>query len=248
MSGKEKQKVGDFVIPIEKAKSPKAILVEQLVRTARRERLSYDEFQYVCEQARRKLGLRRARKERDLPQLLTEDEFRQFFQTIEKGGNLQHQIMLKILFLTAVRVSELVNIHVTDIDFQQCKIFINEGKGRKDRYILFPVSFRLILQSHLKANPKNKYLFETTRNTGFTTRRVQQIVKEYREKAGITAKVHPHLFRHQMITFLTKEGLTDAQIQLISGHSSKKSLEVYQHLSLKSVEGAYQEAVRKIEV
>jgi len=248
MSGKEKQKVGDFVIPIEKAKSSKAILVEQLVRAARRERLSYDEFQYVCEQARRKLGLRRARKERDLPQLLTEDEFRQFFQTIEKGGNLQHEIMLKILFLTAVRVSELVNIHVTDIDFQQCKIFINEGKGRKDRYILFPVSFRLILQSHLKANPKNKYLFETTRYTGFTTRRVQQIVKEYREKAGITAKVHPHLFRHQMITFLTKEGLTDAQIQLISGHSSKKSLEVYQHLSLKSVEGAYQEAVRKIEV
>ena len=240
MSAKEKQKAGDFVIAIEKAKSPKAILVEQLVRTARRERFSYDEFQYICEQARRKLGLRRERKERDLPQLLTDDQFKRFFQTIEKGSNLQHEIMLKLLFLTAVRVSELVKIRVTDIDFQQCRIFINEGKGRKDRYILFPVSFRLILQSHLKANPKNKYLFETTRYTGFTTRRIQQIVKEYREKAGITAKVHPHLFRHQMITFLTKEGLTDAQIQLISGHSSKKSLEVYQHLSLKSVEGAYQ--------
>ena len=148
--------------------------------------------------------------------------------------------MLKLLFFTAVRVGELVKIKVSDIDFNQCKIFIEEGKGKKDRYILFPNNFRLVLQSHLKANPKNKYLFETTRYTGFTTRRVQQIVKEYREKAGITAKVHPHLFRHQMITFLTKEGLTDAQIQLISGHSSKKSLEVYQHLSLKSVEGAYQ--------
>jgi integrase/recombinase XerD len=55
--------------------------------------------------------------------------------------------------------------------------------------------------------------------------------------------IHPHLFRHQMLTYLTTKGLSDAQIQLISGHQSKKSLEIYQHLSLQSVEKAYQEAV-----
>jgi len=70
----------------------------------------------------------------------------------------------------------------------------------------------------------------------------------YREEAGITQPVHPHLFRHQMITYLTAKGLSDSQIQLISGHESKKSLEVYQHLSLKNVEQAYQEAVKSIEV
>lgn len=244
----QESQADDFVLSNEKAKSKKANLIQQLVRAGRRERFSYDEFQYVCEQARRKLGLRRPHKERDLPQLLTQAEFKRFFRIIEEGGNLQHEMMLKLLFLTAVRVGELVKIRVSEIDFQQCKIFINEGKGRKDRYILFPASFRLVLQSHLKANPKNKYLFETTRYTSFTTRRVQQIVKEYREKAEIVGKVNPHLFRHQMITFLTKEGLSDAQIQLISGHSSKKSLELYQHLSLASVEEAYQEAVRKLEV
>ncbi len=67
--------------------------------------------------------------------------------------------MLKLLFFTAVRVRELVGIRVEDIDFDQCKIFISEGKGRKDRYILFPKSFRLVLQSHLRANPKNRHLF-----------------------------------------------------------------------------------------
>jgi integrase/recombinase XerD len=71
-------------------------------------------------------------------------------------------------------------------------------------------------------------------------------VQEYRERAGITQPVHPHLFRHQMLTYLTAKGLSDAQIQLISGHESKKSLEVYQHLSLESVEQDYQEAVRLI--
>src|SRR5262249_52114290 len=77
----------------------------------------------------------------------------------------------KLLFFTAVRVSELVSIKVKDVNFDQCKIFIAEGKGRKDRYILFPKSFRLVLQSHLRANPKNRYLFETTRYTPFTSNR-----------------------------------------------------------------------------
>ena len=235
----------DFVSSNEKAKSQ---VVAQFIRIARKQRLDYDDFLYVCQQARKKLGLRKPKPEKKLPQLLSETELKKFFRVIEECGDLQHEIMLKLLFFTAARVSELVNIKVQDIDFNQCKIFIAEGKGRKDRYILFPASFRLVLQSHLRANSKNRYLFETTRYTPFTTRRVQQIVKQYREEADITQPVHPHLFRHQMITFLTANGLSDSQIQLISGHESKKSLEIYQHLSLKNVEQAYQEAVKSIEV
>ena len=145
-----------------------------------------------------------------------------------------------------MRVSELVHIAVGDVDLNACKIFINRGKGAKDRYILFPTSFRLVLKSHLRATPRNRYLFETRRFGPFTTRRIQQIVQGYREKAGLTQPVHPHLFRHQMLTYLTAKGLTDAQIQLISGHESKKSLEVYQHLSLESVDKAYQNAVQNM--
>jgi len=117
---------------------------------------------------------------------------------------------------------------------------------RKDRYILFPASFRLVISSHLKANPDNHYLFESQRCLPYTARRVQQIVQGYRDQAGITKHVHPHLFRHQMLTYLTGQGLSDAQIQLISGHESKKSLEIYQHLSLDAVEAAYQNAVQTI--
>ena len=131
-----------------------------------------------------------------------------------------------------------MSIKVGDVDLDRYKIFIDQGKGSKDRYILFPASFRLILSSHLQANPKNRYLFESSRCGPYTTRRIQQIVQEYRARAGIEQRVHPHLFRHQMITWLTKSGLSDAQIQLISGHESKKSLEIYQHLGLESVKGA----------
>jgi integrase/recombinase XerD len=234
-----------FVSSAAKAKSQ---IVTQFVRIARKERLDYAAFLYICQQARRRLGLHKPPQERKLPQILPDTELKKFFRVLQQCGNLQHEIMLKLLFFSAVRVSELVHVKVADIDFAQCKIFIAQGKGGKDRYILFPASFRLVLQSHLRANPKNRYLFETTRYTPFTPRRVQQIVKYYRDQAGIAQHVHPHLFRHQMITYLTAQGLSDSQIQLISGHGSKKSLEIYQHLSLHSVEKAYQDAVKTLEV
>lgn len=106
----------------------------------------------------------------------------------------------------------------------------------------------MVLKSHLKATPKNHYLFESRRFGAFSPRRVQQIVQQYRQRAGIGQPVHPHLFRHQMLTHLTSQGLSDAQIQLISGHKTKKSLEVYQHLSLQAVESAYQEAVHSLKI
>jgi integrase/recombinase XerD len=223
-------------------------VVARFVRIARKQRLDYDGFLYVCQQARRKLGLRKPKKERRLPQLLSEGDLKRFFQVIQDCGDVQHEIMLKLLFYTAVRVSELVRIRVTDIDLDGCRIFIDQGKGSKDRYILFPTSFRLVLKSHLRASPQNRYLFETRHSGLFTARRVQQIVQEYRQRAGLDQRVHPHLFRHQMLSHLTARGLSDSQIQLISGHESKRSLEVYQHLSLKQVEQAYQAAVRDLDV
>jgi site-specific recombinase XerD len=224
----------------------KSELVSQIARLVRRARLDYDEYLSVCRQVRRKLGLRRPRRQKKLPQLLTQEQLRRFFEVIARCDEPTHEIMLKLLFYTAVRVSELVNIRVEDVDLTECKIFIRQGKGGKDRYILFPESFRLVLRAYLDGHSHNRFLFESQHAQKFTPRRIQQIVKDYKERAGLDGKVHPHLFRHQMLTYLSERGLTDAQIQLISGHESRKSLEVYQHLSLENVREAYQEAVRDL--
>jgi integrase/recombinase XerD len=229
----------------QKAKSE---VISSIVRLVKKERLSYDEFAYVCQQVRRKLALKKPKRVRTLPHLLTADELDRFFSAVRSGGNVQHEIMLKLLFFTAMRVGELVKLEVGDVDEIACKIFVDQGKGSKDRYLLFPRAFALVLRAHIAAHPRNRFLFETQRCTGYTVRRVQQIVQGYRERAGLSEAVHPHLFRHQMLTFLTGQKLSDAQIQLLSGHASKKSLEVYQHLSLEAVEGAYQGAVKLLGV
>jgi hypothetical protein len=100
----------------------------------------------------------------------------------------------------------------------------------------------------LKANPKKRDLFESRPCSLFASRRVQQIVQGYRDRTGIARHVHPHLFRHQMPTFVTAQLLSDAQIQLISGHESRRSLEDYQHLSLETVEEAHQENMKSVDV
>ncbi len=137
MKAKRAAKRVNFVSPNEKAKST---VVAQFVRIARKARLGYDDFLYISQQVRKKLGLRRGRKERRLPQLLADADLKRFFRAIQNCGDVQHEILLKLLFYTAVRVSELVHIEVGDVDLDACKIFIDRGKGAKDRYILFPAA------------------------------------------------------------------------------------------------------------
>jgi integrase/recombinase XerD len=239
----------DFAVLDEIAKSPEVDLegvTKQILRIVRREHVDYASFLDICQRVRIKAGLKRAKPQRKLPQLLSEVDLKRFFLAIQDAEVIEHELMLRFLLFTSLRVSELVSIKVGDVDLGNCKVFIRQGKGSKDRYILFPASLRMTLASHIKANSRNEYLFESGQHRAYSPRRIQQIVEKYGKKAGITG-VHPHLFRHQMLTWLTKSGLADAQIQLISGHSSKKSLEIYQHLGLESVEASYQAAAQLAE-
>ncbi len=134
------------------------------------------------------------------------------------------------------------------MDLENCKIFVTQGKGSRDRYVLFGRSFATALRTHAAAHPDNRWLFQTRRNTKYSTRRVQQIVKVYAEKAEV--KATPHTFRHQAISWLTRHsGLADAELQLITGHSRRESLAIYQHVALDGeLEQRYQDAMKKADL
>jgi integrase/recombinase XerD len=153
-----------------------------------------------------------------------------------------------LLFQTAVRVSELCKMQVADVDLESFKIRIIAGKGDRDRVVLFGRTFATAIRTHIAAHPTNRWLFQTRRNTRYTTRRVQQIVQAYAERAGVTAT--PHTFRHQAITWLTRNsGLADAELQLITGHARRETLAIYQHVALDGdLEQKYQEAMKKADL
>ena len=234
-----------FATQNEKAKSE---IVSQVARIVRRAGLDYEGWRYIAKQVRKECALRPAKKGRRLPRILNADDFRSFYEAVDKADDVQHALMLRLLFQTAVRVSELCGIQVGDIDLENHKIRINAGKGDKDRYVLFGKSFATALRTHVAAHPNNRWLFQTRRNTKYTTRRVQQIVKLYAEQAGVTAT--PHTFRHQAITWLTRHsGMADAELQLITGHARRETLAIYQHVALDGdLEAKYQEAMKKADL
>jgi len=234
-----------FAAQNEKTKSD---IVSQIARIVRRAGLDYQGWRYVAKQVRRECDLRPSKKGRKLPRILNADGFRLFYEVVDQAADVQHALMLRLLFFTAVRVSELCNIEVADVDLEACKIRINGGKGDKDRVVLFGKTFATALRTHIAAHPNNRWLFQTRRNTKYTARRVQQIVKSYAEQAGV--KASPHTFRHQAITWLTRHsGLADAELQLITGHARRETLAIYQHVALDGdLEQKYQEAMRKVDL
>ena len=91
-----------------------------------------------------------------------------------------------------------------------------------------------------------KVPFESNRLRPYSTRRIRQIIHAYALAAGIQKRVYPHLFRHQIITFLTKKGIP--KLQLLSGHAEEKSLALYRDLALADVSAEYEAAMQSFPV
>lgn len=200
-------------------------------------------FQYVREDLGLKGGTVRSKK---LPELMTEEELHRFYKAVWQASNRMHMVMLKLILFTGIRNEELANLTLADVDLDSLRIRIGHGKGNKDRYVLFPPYFRGELAQYVSIQKEKGaiYLFESNRMSKFTTRWIREIVKKYALKAGIEKRIHPHLFRHQILTYLTGKGIVDAKIQLISGHKNRANLSIYQDLSLSDVEKEYWDAMK----
>lgn len=204
-------------------------------------------FQYVREDLGLKGGSVRSKR---LPELMTEDELNRFYKAVWQPSNRTHMLMLKLILYMGIRNEELVNIALKDVDLDSMRIRIDHGKGDKDRYLLFPPYFRGELAQYISIQKEKGavYLFESNRMTKFTTRWIREIVKKYARKAEIDKRIHPHLFRHQILSCLTSKGIVDAKTQLISGHKNRESLSIYQDLSLSDVEKEYGEAMKDLPI
>ena len=200
-------------------------------------------FQYVREDLGLKGGTIRTKR---LPELMTEDELNRFYKAVWHASNRSHMVMLKLILFTGIRNEELVNLTLNNVDLDSMRIRISHGNRDKDRYVLFPPYFHDELSQYISIQKEKGavYLFESNRMSKFTTRSIRVIVKKYAKKAGITKRIHPHLFRHQILTYLTGKGIVDAKIQIISGHKNRESLSVYQDLSLAEFDKEYWDAMK----
>lgn len=177
----------------------------------------------------------RPKKPQLLPKLLNEDEIKRLFNALT---NKKHKAMLFTAYSAGLRVSEIVNLKMADIDSKRMQIFIARAKGKKDRYVnLSPVVLD-ILRNYVKAYKPApvSHLFESEQTLlPYPTRTVQQIFTNAKNKAGIKKEVGVHSLRHSFATHLLDKGTDIKYIKDLLGHFDIKTTERYLHVSKKQL-------------
>jgi integrase/recombinase XerD len=231
-------------------RTPPKKKARELAKYLRAERPDYTYLKGVFRALREELEIQVPRRETRLPEVPTEEEMRHFYQAVWNCRNFGDMVLIKTLFYTGVRVSELVAIRLDEVDVERCQIRITQGKGSKDRQVPFPLPFRELLalhMEHMRTKGAN-YLFESVRKRKYTDRGVRKMLARYARAAGITRSMSPHKWRHFLFTWLKKEGIDDALIQPYSGHATRQSLEIYSKLSLADAQPSYNQAMERFPI
>ena len=172
----------------------------------------------------------RPREEKTLPIVLNENEIRSL---LKATVNLKHKAILMITYSAGLRLSEIINVKIIDIDSKRMQIRIEQGKGKKDRYTLLSVRLLEVLRKYFIEYKPKMWLFEGATGGQYSVGSIQSIMKESVKKAGIKKKVSVHTLRHSFATHLLENGCDLRYIQALLGHSSSKTTEIYTHITTK---------------
>jgi site-specific recombinase XerD len=145
---------------------------------------------------------------------------------IKEIENLKHKSIISLAYSTGMRVSEVCNLKIADIDSARMIINIRNAKGRKDRIVPLSEYVLGILREYFKEYKPVEYLFNGQFDLQYSHRSCNQIVKKYLGEA-----THFHLLRHSSFTALLEQGTDLRIIQKLAGHSSSKTTEIYTHVS-----------------
>ncbi len=231
-------------------RTPTKDIIKKISKILRDERPDYIYLRDLFKKIREEFDIQVTTTTKHLPYVPTEEDLKRYYRIVWQTRNVKHMVLIKILLYTGIRVQELVNVKMQDIDFDRCQIRINHGKGNKDRIVPFPNAFKetLVLFVNAEQTKGGIYLFESNRKQAFTTRGIRKILADYAIKAGMQQSISPHKLRHFLFTWLKKQGVDDALIQPYSGHETRQSLEIYSKLSLTDAQEAYDEKIDKFPI
>lgn len=143
--------------------------------------------------------------------------------------------MLKLCYGAGLRVSEIVNLKITDIDSSNMQLFIEKAKGKKDRYVNLPESILEQLRAYYKEYKPKRYLFEGQYGDKYSIRSAQKVFQNAMEKAKINKDVGIHGLRHSFATHLLEAGTDIRFIQELLGHKDLKTTLLYTHVTNNSI-------------
>ncbi len=177
--------------------------------------------------------IERPRKESKLPTVISKEEI---LSIIENTNNIKHRCIIQLLYGSGLRRGELLNLKLSDIDSKRMLVRVENSKGNKDRLtLLSKTALNDLRRYYTKYEPK-VYLSEGKNGNKYSGVSVLKIVKTAAEKAKIRIVVTPHVLRHSFATHLLESGTDIRQIQVLLGHGSTKTTEIYTHVATNTFE------------
>ena len=176
--------------------------------------------------------------EKKLPEVLTETEIKKLIESFDLNDNFgqRNRTIIEVLYGTGIRVSELVNLKLSNIFIKENLMKIT-GKGNKERFVPLGNIASNEIKEYLKIRNKNiidskfsDILFLNRYGRGLTRSMIFKIISDSYKRVGLDKKISPHTLRHSFATHLLKNGADLRTIQLILGHESITTTEIYTHL------------------
>jgi len=195
--------------------------------------------------------IRNPKKESKLPVFLSYDEFIELLNKIKSDNEFseRNKLILEMLYATGLRVSELTNIKIDDINFSDRSIRVM-GKGSKERIVYYGEYASKILKEYLNNNRNellkgktSKYLFINKNGDRLTFRGVEYLIDEISKVSSIKYKISPHVLRHTFATHLLQEGADLRSVQELLGHSSLATTQIYTHITSEYLREVYNKAM-----
>ena len=163
-----------------------------------------------------------------LPKFFSKDEIKRIFDATD---NLKHKAMLMTIYSCGLRLSELLNLKITDIRSADKLLQINKSKGNKDRVVSLPDRLLEVLREYYRQYKPSAYLFEGANGSRYSERSVQLVLKKALATGKINTSGAVHTLRHSYATHLIQSGVDIRIVQKLLGHESIKTTQIYTHIA-----------------
>ncbi len=170
----------------------------------------------------------RPRKEKKLPEVLSEEEVTKILKQVK---NLKYKCIIYLIYSAGLRLTEVVHLRISDIHSDRKQIFIRSAKGNKDRYGILSDTVLDLLRTYYKVYKPKKWLFESKYGEQFSRRVIQKLFKAAVNKSGVKKHASIHTLRHSFATHLLEHGTDLRYIQELLGHKSSRTTEIYTHVT-----------------
>ena len=164
--------------------------------------------------------------QKKIPTVLSKEEIKEIFSKIT---NYKHKLMLQLYYASGLRLSEVINLKMKDIEFSQNSLWVRDGKGGKDRMTILPQFLSQELEEYCAKSNRSKddFIFVNRNGNPYSSRMIQKVLEKVKETLSFHKDIHIHTLRHSFATHLLEDGEDIRLIQELLGHADLSTTQIY---------------------